>query len=341
MRLLALGLVLLVTGCMYLEPAPDTPSTDSTTPESQPVIVADKTTPPTVTTTSEETIPTPIPPSEPDVSEANEPGSDSFEHHLAETLCVEIGDKLASVTTQDCLRQQLTHSTTTQLVRSLAFRDFHPDSTSEHTSRVLVIGGIHGDEYSSVSVLFKWMDLLDNHARQGLHWRFIPVANPDGLLKSKSQRQNHSGVDLNRNFPTTDWNELAIRYWKDSTHSNPRRDPGPYRASEIETRWLVNQIREFQPDYIVSLHAPYHLVDYDGPKEPPPYLGSLHLKPLGVYPGSLGNYAGVDLKLPVITVELKSAGIMPPPHEIHSMLTDLVEWLHERSHNEDVARAEQ
>jgi len=30
-----------------------------------------------------------------------------------------------------------------------------------------------------------------------------------------------------------------------------------------------------------------------------------------VFPGSLGNYGGVDLGIPVVTVELSYAGIMP------------------------------
>ncbi len=95
----------------------------------------------------------------------------------------------------------------------------------------------------------------------------------------------------------------------------------------METQWLVRQIEEFDPDVIVSMHAPNHLVDYDGPPSAPKKLGGLHLHQLGVYPGSLGNYAGVGLALPVVTVELTSAGIMPGRSEIDSMWVDLVQWL--------------
>jgi hypothetical protein len=48
---------------------------------------------------------------------------------------------------------------------------------------------------------------------------------------------------------------------------------------------------------------------------------------LGTYPGSLGNYAGIDLGLPVVTVELAAAGIMPSDGEISDMWIDLVRWL--------------
>ena len=75
------------------------------------------------------------------------------------------------------------------------------------------------------------------------------------------------------------------------------------------------------------MHAPYHLVDYDGPPSAPEMLGGLHLRRLGVYPGSLGNYAGIDMQMPIVTVELASAGIMPAKKEIDGMWRDLVRWL--------------
>ncbi len=97
--------------------------------------------------------------------------------------------------------------------------------------------------------------------------------------------------------------------------------------SEPETRWLVEQINEFKPSVIVSVHAPYDLVDYDGPKRGPHKLGRLYLNLLGTYPGSLGNYAGVQRKIPVVTIELPYAGIMPTPAEVSGIWRDLVRWL--------------
>jgi len=242
-------------------------------------------------------------------------------------LCQEIGNKLGSVSVEDCLNQNLTHSAYTMARRSLAFKDYLPKQGRKSLGRVLVIGGIHGDEYSSVSVIIKWMQILDENHSGLFHWRFVPTANPDGLLNVKSKRQNSNGVDLNRNFPTADWLEKAKFHWEQKTHRNPRRYPGPIEASELETQWLVKQIKEFEPDVIVSLHAPYHLIDYDGPPTAPKVLGGLSLRRLGVYPGSLGNYAGIDLQMPIVTVELKSAGIMPVEKEVDRMWRDLVSWL--------------
>jgi len=245
-------------------------------------------------------------------------------------LCEAIGSKLGSVSVADChaLRMQSSGVLSAQQ-RPLAIREFLP-SEAKGIGRVLVIGGIHGDEFSSVSIAFKWMKQLNQGANNQLHWRFMPAVNPDGLLVRKSTRQNANGVDLNRNFPSQDWDSLALDYWHSKASSSPRRNPGKQSASEGETRGLMAQIEAFKPDVIVSIHAPYHLLDYDGPMSPPAKIGDLHLHELGVYPGSLGNYAGKDLRLPVVTLELPYAGIMPKPAAIARMWSDLNTWLEQQ-----------
>jgi len=46
-----------------------------------------------------------------------------------------------------------------------------------------------------------------------------------------------------------------------------------------------------------------------------------------VYPGSLGNYAGLNKLIPVVTLELPSAGSLPAREQITLMWRDLVAWL--------------
>ncbi len=244
-------------------------------------------------------------------------------------LCQEVGNKLASVSVNNCLKQQMvTSGDQSHQNRLIAHKIYPPLGTREPLGRVLLIGGVHGDEYSTVSIVFKWMDKLNQYHSGLFHWKVTPLLNPDGLLKEgRAQRQNGNGVDLNRNLPSQDWNELAIKYWENRTKKNPRRYPGPYANSEPETQWLVNTIEEFKPDVIIAVHAPYGLVDYDGPQTAPKKLGSLNLWRLGTYPGSLGNYAGIDLAIPVVTIELASAGSMPSKGEISRMWIDLVRWL--------------
>jgi hypothetical protein len=244
-------------------------------------------------------------------------------------LCEQIGDKLGSISIEDCMAQQFAFGGGFSVNQRPLLIKEHVPADGRGDFRVLIMGGIHGDEYSSISILFKWLALFSPDAIEGaIHWRFAPLVNPDGLLDgSQAKRQNANGVDLNRNFPSHDWNDAAARHWQESTGSNPRRFPGDSAGSEPEVQWVVGQIEEFQPDVIVSIHAPYHLLDFDGPAEAPRKIGELYLHQLGVYPGSLGNFAGLNRQIPVVTLELPSAGIMPPAEQIALMWTDLVGWL--------------
>jgi protein MpaA len=195
--------------------------------------------------------------------------------------------------------------------------------------RVLVIGAIHGDELSSASVALHWIQ----HAVRtpsNAHWRFIPALNPDGLLARPARRINANGVDLNRNFPTPNWQRDAKVYWEKRTRKDPRRWPGPSPLSEPESRYLHEEMARFQPHLIVSIHAPYGVLDFDGPGVPPPQLGRLYLDQVGIFPGSLGHYGGVHQGMPVVTVELPSAQRTPLDAEMRQMWLDLLRWMGER-----------
>jgi len=257
-------------------------------------------------------------------------------------LCHELGNKLASVSVSDCLEQKMvTNGRRSHQQRVILHKTYPPLGTKKPLGRVLLIGGIHGDEYSTVSIVFKWMNTLNKYHSGLFHWKVTPLLNPDGLLKAgRAQRQNGRGVDLNRNLPSKDWDRLALHYWDKRTHKNPRRYPGLSANSEPETQWLVSTIQEFQPDVIIAVHAPYGLVDYDGPQTAPKKLGSLHLRRLGTYPGSLGNYAGIDLEIPVVTIELAAAGIMPSKSEVSHMWRDVVRWLKREVPKQRLAKAD-
>ncbi len=257
-------------------------------------------------------------------------------------FCRTLGNTLGSVSFKDCTTQQLQDSRIrTSNDTPLVYKEYAPMVGREPLGRVLLMGGIHGDEYSSVSLMFRWMEQLNRYHSGLFHWQVIPLLNPDGLFKQPSAtRQNSNGVDLNRNFPTSDWGQLAHRYWEERTYRNPRRYPGANSGSETETQWFIHKIQSFQPHAIVAVHAPHHLVDFDGPQSPPVKLGALQLRRLGTYPGSLGNYGGSDLDIPVLTLELPSAGIMPSQAEISQMWLDLVRWLQSEVPKQRAARQE-
>lgn len=193
--------------------------------------------------------------------------------------------------------------------------------------RVLLLGGIHGDELTAASIVFQWMQWMQSAPAQDFEWEVAPVVNPDGLLAPRPQRVNANGVDLNRNFPTPGWKQDAPRYWARVTGSDPRRFPGAAPLSEPETRWLNEEMERFRPHVIISVHAPFGVLDFDGPAPAPRRFGRLYLSPVGVYPGSLGNYSGVHKNVPVITIELPNALAMPPQAEVKRIWNDMLGWI--------------
>jgi protein MpaA len=172
---------------------------------------------------------------------------------------------------------------------------------------ILIIGVVHGDEPQGKFLIENYLKYqLSKTADKKSELRelcknrllFIPCLNPDGLFLNT--RQNSNGVDLNRNFPTSDW-ELT---------ENSEYFGGENSSSEIETKFVMEILEEFSPDLILTLHAPYKVVNYDGPakeiaEEISKIIGYPIQKDIGYKtPGSFGTYAGIEKNIPTITLEL-------------------------------------
>ena len=239
-------------------------------------------------------------------------------------LCIALSTPLPNVPDKLCNSVKLEASAAKSVKgHSILMRDV---ITGVPKKRVLVLGGIHGDERSASSLVYHWIGHAESTPADA-HWRFIPGLNPDGLLAQPPQRTNANGIDLNRNFPTTDWQKSALSYWTDKTKKDPRRFPGNTPLSEPESKFLHSQIVSFKPDIIISIHAPFGVLDFDGPSVPPQKLGRLYLDQVGIYPGSLGNYGGKTLNIPVVTVELPNALKTPNNTEMRQMWLDLIRWM--------------
>lgn len=165
---------------------------------------------------------------------------------------------------------------------------------------LLVVGAVHGDEAASAYVAQKLIDLLRDNPRlvQGRTVAIIPVANPDGF--DGGTRHNARGVDLNRNFPASNWRLNGRRHGR-----------GP--ASEPETQALVNIVDELRPTAIISIHQIHGsrwCNNFDGPADWIAKLMRQHnqypVKPSIGYPtpGSMGTWAGKERRIPIITLEL-------------------------------------
>lgn len=163
---------------------------------------------------------------------------------------------------------------------------------------LLMVGGVHGDEPEGVALAEATLNWLKTETTEN-PWILIPRINPDGL--EAQTRTNAQGVDLNRNFPTTNWN---------SEHSKPRYFPGPLAGSEKETQSLVELIQKQNPIMIIHCHSWKPCVVYTGEKgrqaaellaQSSGYDAS---ETIGyATPGSLGDYGGIDMKIPTICIE--------------------------------------
>ncbi|MBC3881035.1 DUF2817 domain-containing protein [Undibacterium sp. LX40W] len=240
--------------------------------------------------------------------------------------CKRVTPRLPKVSLADCRAAKL-NATGVNSVDGLALmlRDFPAESKRKHPVRILLIGGIHGDEHTASSIVFKWMEVLQKNRPQEFQWKVAPIVNPDGLLARK--RVNARGVDLNRNFPTPDWDKEARAYWEKKTKSDPRRFPGNAPISEPESRWVFDTIKTYKPHVIISVHAPFGVLDLDGPAKPPRRFGRLVYNRVGVYPGSLGNYSGMHQEIPVLTIELPHALKMPVDVEVNRIWQDMQVWI--------------
>lgn len=242
-------------------------------------------------------------------------------------LCKAVGNKLSSVSTKECLAIGFDAPRFFSNRKQVLLEKHFPATAREHAPKILFLGGIHGDEYSSVSVSFKWLTTLKKHHSGIFEWHYMPLTNPDGLLQKKSSRVNANKVDLNRNFIPAQVSIDPLQHWQTYAKKRARYYPGTSPLSEPESQAIHLLIEELKPDVIVSVHAPHGILDFDGSIKPPTKLGPLRLKQLGTYPGSLGNYGWFVKQIPVMTIELKHAGIMPKKKDMDRMWSDLVHWI--------------
>lgn len=155
---------------------------------------------------------------------------------------------------------------------------------------IYLIASQHGDERNAkrvLDLLLREIRLLSRDFRNDHRIIIIPLYNPDGY--GKNMRNSRQGVDLNRDFPTSDGDE-----------ANPRAP---------ETRAFMKLLKRYPPYVIYNIHQPFRVVlAYPGDEELARPFAQLSDYPLGSdvgypTPGSLGTY-GREKKIPVVTVEL-------------------------------------
>ena len=196
-----------------------------------------------------------------------------------------------------------------------------PDSVS---AEIVILASIHGDEAETTVVVSEALRCIP---RRDLQAAVILCGNPDGLLRGT--RGNGRGVDLNRNFPTSNWSPDPVYY---KTRANDARDialsPGAEPASEPETRALLSLLERLKPRAIVSLHSALACVDDAGASHLGRRLadrcGLPFLTEIGYpTPGSMGTWAG-EQGLNLVTLELEDASLYTLKDRHVPILIDLM-----------------
>ncbi len=174
---------------------------------------------------------------------------------------------------------------------------FTPPGYAKPRPPALLFGAIHGDEAVTQLMLERLADELIERPPGRDTW-IVPCVNPDGVLAGT--RNNASDVDLNRNFASQSW----------GTARRPGYNPGQAAEDQPETRALVELIERVRPHRLITVHATYRMVNWDGCAEQlaielAERCGYPVERDMGYpTPGSFGAKYGVEQNLEVITLEV-------------------------------------
>ena len=198
---------------------------------------------------------------------------------------------------------------------------FLPEAGS---AEILVLAAIHGDEPETTVAVSEALRCLP---RGDLQAAVILCGNPDGAVRGT--RGNARGVDLNRNFPTSNWSPDPVCY---KSRANDARDialsPGTAPASEPETIALLALLDRLKPRAVVSLHSALACIDDSGASHLGRQLADRcslpFLTEIGYpTPGSMGTWAG-ERGLNLVTLELEDASLYTLKDRHVPILIDLM-----------------
>ncbi len=147
---------------------------------------------------------------------------------------------------------RVTCRTTSVIGHSVSGRPIYAYTFGDGPNTILYVGGMHGNEYSSVLLLNAWLRELDAHPDRipsDKKLIVIPDSCPDCV--AARSRFNANEVDLNRNFPTDDWQSEVFVPGETSMPEGGGSQP----LSEPEAKALADLVRRERPKLTLTYHA--------------------------------------------------------------------------------------
>lgn len=196
---------------------------------------------------------------------------------------------------------------------------------SENTG--LIIAGTHGDENAAMVTLSCALRTLESAAR---HHHVVLAVNPDGC--QLGLRANANGVDLNRNFASSNWQngETVYRWNSEAEERDVLLSTGHSPASEPETQALCQLIDDLQPAWIVSFHDPLGCIEDAHQSQLGKWLAQSFQLPLTGHigyetPGSFGSWCA-ERSLHCITAEFPPISADEASERYLDAMTQLLHW---------------
>lgn len=164
---------------------------------------------------------------------------------------------------------------------------------------VLFVGGIHGDEAEGAHTTAELpRAFFERGLASAVTLTIIEDINPDG--RAANTRSNANGVDINRNFPA-------------SNFDGGNSENGGEALSQPESRVLHDTITRADPALVLVTHSwnGREFVNFDGPARPiaerfgqSSGMAIEDSSSFAPTPGSLGSFVGRDLNKPILTIEV-------------------------------------
>jgi predicted deacylase len=123
---------------------------------------------------------------------------------------------------------------------------------------LVIIGSIHGDEANTEALVRSLMEQYADAPElvsPEFTLYFVPTMNPDGL--AAGTRSNANQADLNRNWPTDDWQADAART-SGIVPGSGGTAPGSEPEVQAVGRWLLDAVKlRAQEVWLLSYHSAY------------------------------------------------------------------------------------